>query len=684
MSRTTLGAAILTLAATLPAGLSPASAAELPLKQVILSNSGLAQFTHAGSVTGNSTVELAVRLDQVDDVLKSLTIFDRAGAVGTVSLPGKTPLPELFRDLPFGPEALNSSPDLLNALTGSEIEISGPVTAKGRVFRVVREQVALPNNGGTTSRHRLTLMTPAGLTQAILEEVTELRFVDPQTRQQVERLLAGLIENRAKERRTVSVGFLGDGTRDAAISYVVGAPVWKTAYRLVLPKDGDKARLQGWAVIENLTGGDWKDVDLTLVSGNPVALRQPLYTALFANRPEVPVSTTTPVVPRRDDVQEKAAPPSPQAQFRSDQVAGALAREKLARQMAVAPASVAAPAPITAAPAAAAANAAAAQEASTQLLYRFPAKLSLATGHTMMVPFVDRDISIARIWLYQPDISPSRPMAAVRVKNDGDTALPAGLVTAFDRSADGSTSFVGDALLPLTPKDATRLATFALDTKTAIRRHDKGMVQTSLGKALNGTLTVQTRSTRTIDYEVTTPPDEDREIVVEEERVSGWTPVAGARNIEETPTRYRHTISAQKGKITKASFTTEHLDSERIALADLDVDDILVRISGLQNESPVLKAVVAKLTTLVEEMNRAKVQRGQLENERERIVRDQDRVRSNLQSVGQNSDLGRRYLATLKSQEDRLVEIGNADAKLEKEIDAKTKAAQDAVRQLTL
>jgi len=684
MSRTTLGAAILTLAATLPAGLSPASAAELPLKQVILSNSGLAQFTHAGSVTGNSTVELAVRLDQVDDVLKSLTIFDRAGAVGTVSLPGKTPLPELFRDLPFGPEALNSSPDLLNALTGSEIEISGPVTAKGRVFRVVREQVALPNNGGTTSRHRLTLMTPAGLTQAILEEVTELRFVDPQTRQQVERLLAGLIENRAKERRTVSVGFLGDGTRDAAISYVVGAPVWKTAYRLVLPKDGDKARLQGWAVIENLTGGDWKDVDLTLVSGNPVALRQPLYTALFANRPEVPVSTTTPVVPRRDDVQEKAAPPSPQAQFRSDQVAGALAREKLARQMAVAPASVAAPAPITAAPAAAAANAAAAEEASTQLLYRFPAKLSLATGHTMMVPFVDRDISIARIWLYQPDISPSRPMAAVRVKNDGDTALPAGLVTAFDRSADGSTSFVGDALLPLTPKDATRLATFALDTKTAIRRHDKGMVQTSLGKALNGTLTVQTRSTRTIDYEVTTPPDEDREIVVEEERVSGWTPVAGARNIEETPTRYRHTISAQKGKITKASFTTEHLDSERIALADLDVDDILVRISGLQNESPVLKAVVAKLTTLVEEMNRAKVQRGQLENERERIVRDQDRVRSNLQSVGQNSDLGRRYLATLKSQEDRLVEIGNADAKLEKEIDAKTKAAQDAVRQLTL
>jgi hypothetical protein len=182
---------------------------------------------------------------------------------------------------------------------------------------------------------------------------------------------------------------------------------------------------------------------------------------------------------------------------------------------------------------------------------------------------------------------------------------------------------------------------------------------------------------------VTAPPDEDRDIVVEEERAAGWTP-AGIKGIEETPTRYRHTIAAPKGKTTKASFVTEHLDSERIVLTELDVDDMLVKIRGLQNETPALKAVIARLTALVEDMNKAKAQRSQLDTERERIVRDQERVRSNLQSVGQNSDLGRRYLATLKTQEDRLVEINNADAKLEKEIDAKVKAAEDAVRQLTL
>ena len=200
---------------------APAVAVELPLSRVVLSNSGLAQFTHSGPIAGGSTVDLVVRLDQVDDILKSLTVFDRQGAIGAVSLPGKAPLAELFRDLPFGPEALDSPKALLNALVGSEIEIAGPVNAKGRVFRVEDEETKLPNDGGTTTRHRLTLMTGRGLVQAILEDVTTLSFADPQAKAQIERALGGLTENRAKDRRRLAIGFLGEGNRNVAISYVV-------------------------------------------------------------------------------------------------------------------------------------------------------------------------------------------------------------------------------------------------------------------------------------------------------------------------------------------------------------------------------------------------------------------------------------------------------------------------------
>jgi hypothetical protein len=70
----------------LPGAVCSAAADELPLTRVVLSSAGLAQFTHSGSVSAGATVELAVRLDQVDDILKSMTVFDREGAVGAVSL----------------------------------------------------------------------------------------------------------------------------------------------------------------------------------------------------------------------------------------------------------------------------------------------------------------------------------------------------------------------------------------------------------------------------------------------------------------------------------------------------------------------------------------------------------------------------------------------------------------------
>jgi hypothetical protein len=654
-----------------------AAAEELPLSRVVLSTSGLAQFTHSGSIIGGSTVDLSVRLQQVDDILKSLTVIDKEGAVGAVTLPGKAPLAELFQDLPFGPDALTSPTALLNALVGSEVEIAGQVTAKGRVFRVETEEVTLPNHGGQTSRHRLTLMTEKGLVQALLEEVTALRFTDAQANAQLERALAGLTENRAKERRRLSIGFLGEGTRKVAISYVVPAPVWKTAYRLVLPKEQGKARLQGWAVVENLTGGDWKDVDLVLVSGDPVTLHQPLYTAFFAERTEVPVSTAARVMPLTDDAQARpeARRPTPGAM---QPPAPARAANRLAAglgdvRQAEPPATPEA-----------LAQAADAEEASTQLLYHFPAKVSLATGHTMMVPFLDREVAIARAWLYQPDTAARRPLAAVRVRNDGETGLPAGIVTVYDNSADGSMNFVGDAQLPLLPKGASKFVTFALDSRTEVRREDKGVQRSTLGKAVNGVLTLTTRSRRTIAYEITPPPDEDREIIVEELRSAGWTPSPESKEVEETPTRLRYRISAAKGQTTKATFAIERVDSQTVALTELAPEDILARIRGLQNESAAVRDAVARLGAMVADINKAKSQRLQLEAERKKIAEDQERIRRNLESAGQGSDLGRRYIDMLKTQEDRLAEIARTDQALEKDIAARRQSAEQLARQLTL
>jgi hypothetical protein len=670
----------------------PAVANELPLRRVVLASIGLAQFTHAGPVSAGSNIDLPVRLDQVDDLLKSLTVFDREGGIGAVSLPGKAPLQELFRDLPFGPEALGSPSALLNALVGSEIEIAGPVNAKGRVFRVEPFEVRLPNDGGTLTRHRLSLMSEAGLVQAVLEDVTTLQFTDPQARAQIERALQGLSDNRAKERRKLSLDILGEGTREIALSYVVGAPVWKTSYRLVLPKDGGRAKLQGWAIVENLTGGDWKDVELTLVSGNPVALRQSLYTAFFSDRIEVPVTAGQKILPKQDD--SDAAPMAKSADARRVATTRSMAmaglqqleaqRYRSGNSFQAAPVAGAPPPPPLPETLGTAAVAAEAEEAPTQLLYRFPSRISLATGHTMMVPFLDREVAASRTWLYQPDTHARRPLAAVRLRNDGDATLPAGIVTTFEAAGDGATNFVGDAQLPLLPKGTFKFVTLALDTKTDIRREDQGVQRTTLGKSVNGELTITTRSRRTIAYEITPPTEEDREIIVEEPRATGWAPSADQQEIEETPTRFRFKIDAPKGTKTKSKLVIERTDRRIVHLTSLAPEQILATIQGLENETPALKNAVARLGETIGEINRARAQRGQLEAERKKIGEDQERIRRNLGSVGASSDLGRRYLEALKSQEERLGVIARSEQLLEAEIAARRNVAEEIAKGLSL
>ncbi|HKU96668.1 MAG TPA: DUF4139 domain-containing protein [Vineibacter sp.] len=280
-----------------------ALAQELALKRVMLSSGGVGYFEYEAAVENDATLKLTVNLDQVDDVLKSLVVYDDKGGVGGLSLPGREPLSQVFRDLPFDQSALGSPAALLNALRGAEISVGGSRSATGRVVAVNAEPVISPEGRQIGVRNRVMLMTDKGLQQFVLEEAENLQFADPAVREQVQKALAAIASNRAKDARTVELTSKGQGKRTVRVAYIVTAPVWKASYRLTVPGEGDvtKAHLQGWAVVENMSGQDWKDVDLTLMSGHPVAFRQALYQSYYVDRPYVPVEVVGRLMPRRDE-----------------------------------------------------------------------------------------------------------------------------------------------------------------------------------------------------------------------------------------------------------------------------------------------------------------------------------------------------------------------------------------------
>jgi hypothetical protein len=88
---------------------------------------------------------------------------------------------------------------------------------------------------------------------------------------------------------------------DLAIGYVATTPLWRPSYRVVVGKGG--ADLQVWGIVQNLSGEDWKNVELTLVAGAPIAFESTLGEAVTPTRPvitdtgeiiaQVPVGMTT-------------------------------------------------------------------------------------------------------------------------------------------------------------------------------------------------------------------------------------------------------------------------------------------------------------------------------------------------------------------------------------------------------
>ena len=472
------------------------AADELALKRLLLSTGGVGYFEFEAEVEGDAELSLDLRLDQVDDVLKSVVVFDDRGGVGGISLPGRQPLAQIFRDLPFDRHALNSPVTLLNALQGAEVTVEGVRPLSGRILQVLPEQMVLPDRAVVT-RHRISLMTSTGLRQFILEEADSVRFSEPELDAQVGRALSALATHRVQDRRRLVIQSRGEGRRLVRVGYVVATPLWKASYRLTLPADpaGLEGLLQGWAVIENLSGQDWRDVELTLASGNPVTFRQALYQAYFVARPEVPVEVLGRVLPKLDQgamaMTETEEQPQRKAERRR-RVGRASSMLKEAPAEALADKAVGAgalmrpPQPPPPGTLTAGAQAVTAEEATTQVVFRFPEPVSVASGHSLVVPIADRTMPAERLALYQPRTQPRHPLSAVRLENDGESGLPPGVLTLYERNEGGAISYVGDARMGPLPAGEKRLLSFAVDNKTKIDRESSSISRFDKGRISRG------------------------------------------------------------------------------------------------------------------------------------------------------------------------------------------------------
>src|SRR5438270_306198 len=265
-------------------------AARLPVKRVVLYKNGVGYFEHSARVRGNQELGIDFTTGQLNDVLKSLTLVDLGdGKISDIRYNSIAPLDERLRALrlPFGEQITRA--EFLSARRGSRVEAAGKgESATGRVLSVEQED-GTNDSGGTYQVAKFSIVSGSGeMKNFELGPGVSVRLADHELNDEGGRYLNLVGSSRARDLRRMTVSATGNGDRDIFVSYISEVPVWKSTYRIILPqKPDEKPLLQGWAIVDNTIGEDWKDVQLSLIAGAPQSFIQDISQPLYARRPEI-------------------------------------------------------------------------------------------------------------------------------------------------------------------------------------------------------------------------------------------------------------------------------------------------------------------------------------------------------------------------------------------------------------
>jgi hypothetical protein len=275
--------------------------ARLPVKRVVLYKNGVGYFEHLARVHGTQDLSIDFTTSQLNDVLKSLTAVDLGdGRVSSMRYNSIAPLDERLKSLrlPFGEQVTQA--EYLSALRGARIEVhSGSVSASGRLLSVdkVRKPRSRDDFEDVTA---FSIVTDAGeMRNFELGTGTAVRIAERELTDEVGRYLALIGSSRARDVRRMSFTATGSGDRDIFVSYISEVPIWKSTYRILFPeKPGEKPLLQGWAIVDNTIGEDWKDVHLSLIAGAPQSFIQDISRPFYARRPVVALPESVMLTPQ--------------------------------------------------------------------------------------------------------------------------------------------------------------------------------------------------------------------------------------------------------------------------------------------------------------------------------------------------------------------------------------------------
>jgi len=639
----------------------------LPLEKVVLFTSGVGYFQHTGEVTDDARVEMTFKAEQINDLLKSMVVEDFGGAASTVSYASRDPVTKTLETFAVNLTDNPSIGDLLGRLRGEKIEVDAAAPATGTIVGV-ESRVVPAGDDKTVMRQFVTILTKDGLRTLPLDTITRIKLLDPRLQGELEKALAVLALGHDNEKKSVTLDFTGKGARQVRVGYVQASPLWKTSYRLVLADaaagEDAKAALQGWAIVENTTDHDWKDVRMSLVSGRPISFVMDLYQPLYVPRPEVRPDLYASLLPQvyRQNMADE------QLQFAgAANGMGANRRELAKGEMAADRKAAAAPAQ----PGqlkeqetdalkrsrdqqvfgAGVSMQSLAQAASLGELFRYEiAKpVTLARQRSAMLPIVAEPVAVERVAIYDERVLVKHPLAGVRLKNSTALNLMQGPITVYDAGG-----YCGDARIEDMAPGSERLLSYAVDLDVeVVPRAEPRPEEIVSVRLVKGTLVASRRLARARKFEVKNSGDKPVKLLVEHPLDPGWKLVKPEKADETTRDRYRFAVMAQPGKPAALEIAEEMQVDQSLAITNLD-DNAILLYSRARVTSPAAKESLAEVIRRKQEIERIVREKAEREQEINAIGQEQARIRENMGRLERTSDLYARYVQKFSQQESRI------------------------------
>ena len=627
--------------------------------KVVLFSSGVGYFEHDGSITGNATCELNFTAEQLNDLLKSLVLEDlNGGHVGSVEYPSLDPIAKTLASFEVDISGNPSLADLLSQLRGAEVvAVRGADTFTGTVLGVESHVVALSDTNDRTEQvWELNLLTDGAVRQLHLGDISSLTFTDKKLQDELTKALGALSQARNQDKKPIQIHFDGQGQREVRVGYVIETPVWKTSYRLILPdRAGGNGQLQGWAIVENQTDEDWTGISLSLVSGRPISFIENLSQPLYVPRPVVEPDLFASLRPQNYDGGMAAR----DGAVFGERKAGGRQLDNGAAIMAMAgaPAAPAAQASTNDAYFAAVGSAqpmdvtrsiqAAAQADQLGGVTSFTVpSVTLPRQRSAMLPIVTAPVAIEAVSIFNAQALANHPLVGALITNTTGNNLLQGPVTVLDAKG-----YRGDATIDNLPPGDHRLISFAIDIPVKADATSQNSDRTiASGSIIDGILQLSVKQVNSQTYQFDNGATDDRVIVIEHPLMAGWDLTETVAPFEKTATLYRWKLPVPAGKSADFTVKQQQIQSERYAILDMDLPSIDVYLKN-GAISKTVKDALGKAAALRDEL--ATIQRAIDDHKTTlaSIAEDQNRIRENMQTVQQTSQLYQRLESKLNAQE---------------------------------